>query len=79
MQTSIAYNENLVKYDDKKEDPQNCFKLWVDIINPVISEISEITKEFELDKSAVDALKHKSKKPEFGFSVYLLEYCKLGS
>lgn len=64
MQTSIAYNENLVKYDGKKEDPQNGFKLWVDIINPTTSEISEITKKFELDKSAVEALEHKSKKPQ---------------
>jgi magnesium transporter len=64
MQTSIAYNENLVKYDDKKEDPQNGFKLWIDIINPNTSEISEITKKFELDKSAVEALEHKSKKPQ---------------
>jgi magnesium transporter len=64
MQTSIAYNENLVKYDDKKEDPQNGFKLWIDMINPNTSEISEITKKFELDKSAVEALEHKSKKPQ---------------
>ena len=61
---SIAYNENLVKYDGKKEDTQNGFKLWIDIINPTKSEISEITKNFELDKSAVQALEHKSKKPQ---------------
>jgi len=27
MQTSIAYNENQVKYDDTKEDTKNGFKL----------------------------------------------------
>jgi magnesium transporter len=64
MQTCIAYNENHVKYDGKKEDTKNGFKLWVDIINPTSSEISEITKSFELDKSAVEALEHKSKKPQ---------------
>lgn len=64
MQTSIAYNENHVKYDGKKEDTKNGFKLWVDIINPTSSEICEITKSFELDKSAVEALEHKSKKPQ---------------
>jgi magnesium transporter len=53
-----------VKYDGKKEDTKNGFKLWVDIINPTSSEISEITKSFELDKSAVEALEHKSKKPQ---------------
>jgi len=62
MQTSIAYNENHVEYDGKLEDIQKGFKLWLDIVNP--TEISEITKSFDLDKSAVEALEHKSKKPQ---------------
>jgi magnesium transporter len=64
MQTSIAYNENLVKYDGQKEDIQKGFKLWIDIVSPTNSEISEITKTFELDKSAIEAMEHKSKKPQ---------------
>jgi magnesium transporter len=64
MQTSIAYNENLVKYDGKLEDTKNDFKLWIDIINPTLSEISEIAATFQLDKSSVEALEHKSKKPQ---------------
>jgi magnesium transporter len=64
MQTSIAYNENHVEYDGKLEDTQKGFKLWLDIVNPTTSEISEITKSFDLDKSAVEALEHKSKKPQ---------------
>ena len=64
MQTSIAYNENLVKYDGQKEDIQKGFKLWIDIVSPTTSEISEITKTFELDKSAIEAMEHKSKKPQ---------------
>jgi Mg2+ and Co2+ transporter CorA len=39
-------------------------KLWLDIVNPTSFEISEITKTFELEKSAVEALEHKSKKPQ---------------
>ena len=49
MQTSIAYNENHV--DGKLEKG---FKLWLDIVNPTTSEISEITKSFDLDRSAID-------------------------
>jgi magnesium transporter len=64
MQTSIAYTENHVEYDGKLEDIQKGFKLWLDIVNPTKSEISEITKSFDLDKSAVEALEHKSKKPQ---------------
>ena len=63
MQTSIAYNEN-VEYGGKLEDTQKGFKLWLDIVNPTTSEISEITKSFDLDKSAIEALEHKSKKPQ---------------
>jgi Mg2+ and Co2+ transporter CorA len=66
MQTSIAYNENQVKYDDTKEDTKNGFKLWTDIINPDSSEISEIKKIFDLDSSAVEALLDKSRNPRFG-------------
>jgi Mg2+ and Co2+ transporter CorA len=61
MQTCIAYNANHVKYDGKKEDIKNGFKLWIDIIDPTSSEISETTKSFKLDKSAVKAIEHKSK------------------
>ena len=64
MQTSIVYNENHVEYDGKLEDTQNGSKLWLDIVNPTTFEISEITKTFELNKSAVEALEHKSKKPQ---------------
>ena len=52
MQTSIVYNENHVEYDGKLEDTQNGSKLWLDIVNPTTFEISEITKTFELKKSA---------------------------
>jgi magnesium transporter len=64
MQTCIAYNANHVKYDGKKEDIKNGFKLWIDIIDPTSSEISETTKSFKLDKSAVKAIERKSKKPQ---------------
>jgi magnesium transporter len=64
MQNSIAYNENYVEYGGKLEGTQKGFKLWLDIVNPTTSEISEIAKSFDLDKSAIEALEHKSKKPQ---------------
>lgn len=64
MQTSIAYDENQVKYDGTKEDTKKGFKLWIDIVNPTPSEISEIRKVYDLDDFAVEALKNKSKKPQ---------------
>ena len=64
MQTSIVYNENHVEYDGKLGDTMEGSKLWLDIVNPTSFEISEITKTFELEKSAVEALEHKSKKPQ---------------
>jgi len=69
MQTSIVYNENHVEYDGKLEDTQNGSKLWLDIVNPTTFEISEITKTFELDKSAVETLEHKSKNLRFVSSI----------
>ena len=51
MQTSIAYNENHVEYGGKLEKG---FRLRLDIVNPTTSEISEIMKSFDLDKSAID-------------------------
>lgn len=65
MQTYIAYNDKgQVNYDGKNEDIKKGFKLWLDIVNPTSSEMSEITKSFGLDKAAVEALENKSKKPQ---------------
>lgn len=58
------YCDNSSFLDGTKENTKNGFKLWVDIINPDPSEIAEINKIFDLDSSAVEALFHKSKKPQ---------------
>lgn len=64
MRIAIAYNETQVRHDGTKEDIKKGFKLWIDIANPTPSEISEIKKTFDLDGSALEALMHKSKKPQ---------------
>lgn len=64
MQTAIAYNGTQVKQDGTKEDISKGFKLWVDLVNPSPTEISEIRKTFNLDGSALETLINKSKKPQ---------------
>jgi magnesium transporter len=64
MQTAIAYNGTQVKQDGTKEDISKGFKLWVDLVNPSPTEISEIGKTFNLDGSALETLINKSKKPQ---------------
>ena len=64
MQTAIAYNGTQVKQDGTKEDISKGFKLWVDLVNPSPTEISEIRKTFNLDGSALETLIRKSKKPQ---------------
>ena len=63
MQTAIAYNGTQVKQGGTKEDISKGFKLWVDLVNPSPTEISEIRKTFNLDGSALETLINKSKKP----------------
>jgi Mg2+ and Co2+ transporter CorA len=53
MQTAIAYDGTQVKQGGTKEDIKKGFKLWLDIVNPSPTEISEIKKTFNLDGSAI--------------------------
>ena len=64
MQTAIAYDSTQVKQGGTKEDISKGFKLWVDLVNPSPTEISEIKKTFNLDESALETLINKSKKPQ---------------
>lgn len=64
MQTAIAYDGTQVKQGGTKEDIKKGFKLWLDLVNPSPTEISEIKKTFNLDGSAIETLIHKSKKPQ---------------
>jgi Mg2+ and Co2+ transporter CorA len=64
MQTAFAYNGTQVKLGGTKEDIKKGFKLWLDLVNPSLTEISEVQKTFNLDESALETLTHKSKKPQ---------------
>jgi len=64
MQTLIAYNQNEVKKSGTKQDINNGYKLWLDLIDPTPSEINEIQQSFDLDKNALGVFSSKSKKPQ---------------
>lgn len=64
LQKAITYNSTHVRQTGTKEDIEKGFKLWIDIVNPTPSEIAEIKEAFDLDSSALEALTHKSKKPQ---------------
>jgi Mg2+ and Co2+ transporter CorA len=64
MQTALAYNGTHVKQGGTKDDIKKGFKLWLDLVNPSPTEISEIKKTYNLDESALEILIHKSKKPQ---------------
>jgi Mg2+ and Co2+ transporter CorA len=59
MQTVIVYNGTQVKHGATKEDIKRGFKLWLDLVNPSPTEISEIKKIFNLDGSALETMIHK--------------------
>jgi magnesium transporter len=64
MQTALAYNGTQVKQGGTKDDINKGFKLWLDLVNPSPTEISEIKKTYNLDESALETLIHKSRKPQ---------------
>lgn len=68
MQTSIAYNDNEVKQSGTKEDINKGYKLWLDVVDPTLSEIQDIRQTYGLDKNALDVFTSKSKKPQIRMS-----------
>jgi magnesium transporter len=66
QKTIICYNENkVIEGKGSREDINNGYNLWIDIINPTSSEISELEKSFNLDHKAIEKIdKQKTKKPQ---------------
>jgi len=66
-QTIITYNENEVK-DLKEikeiENIKNEDKIWIDLTDPTEDVTQSFVTNFHLDKSAIELLKNKSKKPQ---------------
>ena len=68
MQTSIAYNDNEVKQSGTKEDITKGYKLWLDVVDPISSEIQDIQQMYGLDKNTLEIFMNKSKKPQIRMS-----------
>jgi magnesium transporter len=64
MLSIISYNEREVKYNGSKEDIRSGYNVWIDVVNPTLSELSGIQQSLRLDKRAVEAYLNKSKKPQ---------------
>ena len=65
MQNTICYNEHEVKEGHgSKEDIKKGYNLWVDLVNPTESELSNLQLSYNFDKKAFETYKNKSKKPQ---------------
>ena len=63
MQNIICYNEREIKEGQgSKEDIKKGFNLWIDMVDPSTSDLSNIQQSFDLDNKAVEILVNKSKK-----------------
>ncbi|MDQ4073808.1 MAG: hypothetical protein M3162_05820, partial [Thermoproteota archaeon] len=65
QKTVIFYNQNEVIEDSSSQiELKEGYKLWIDYINPEISEITGLQKMFNLDLKAVEKIHQKSKMPQ---------------
>jgi magnesium transporter len=65
MQNIVCYNELEVKEGNgSKEDIKKGYNLWVDLVNPTESELSNLQQSFNIDKKAFETYENKSKKPQ---------------
>ena len=63
QKTIICYNENeVIEGKGSKEDIKNGYNIWIDIVNPTSSELSDIEKSFNLEQKAVKKIEQGSKK-----------------
>ncbi len=68
QKTVICYNESQViegnPCNASNEDKKNGYNLWIDLVDPAPSEISNLEKTFDFDHKAVEKIEQKSKKPQ---------------
>ena len=63
LRTIISYNKSEVKYNGSKEDLEAGYNVWIDLVEPTATEVSNIQQSFHLDKVALEKYLNKSKKP----------------
>jgi magnesium transporter len=65
QKTIFYYNEKGVKEgNDLIKDIKNEYNIWVDIVNPSSSEISNLKQRFNLEQKAFEKIEQGSKKPQ---------------
>jgi magnesium transporter len=65
MQYIVCYNKHEVKEGHgSNEDIKKGYNLWVDLVNPTESELSNLQQSFNFDKKAFETYENKSKKPQ---------------
>lgn len=64
MQSAIFYNSDQIKENVDRNNLQKGFKLWLDVVDPSASEISELQKEFKLDIETLKVVERETKRPQ---------------
>src|SRR5690349_1719680 len=65
QKTIICYNENeVIEKKEFSEEMKMNHKIWIDIVNPTSSEISNLGQRFNLEQKAVTKIEQKTKKPQ---------------
>jgi magnesium transporter len=64
LQTTIFYNRDNIKENGNKNDINEAFNLWLDIVDPSPSEIFDLQKEFGLDIETLKIVEREAKRPQ---------------
>jgi magnesium transporter len=64
LQTTIFYNRDNIKENGNKNDINEAFNLWLDIVDPSPSEIFDLQKEFGLDMETLKIVERQAKRPQ---------------
>ncbi len=64
QKTIMRYNEsNVIEGNGSKEDIKDGYNIWIDLIDPDSSEISNLENTFGFDHKSVEKIEQKTKKP----------------
>lgn len=64
MQTNIYYNHEGIKEKGNRDNINNGLNLWMDIVDPSSSEISNLQREFGLDIETLNMVEREAKRPQ---------------
>ncbi len=83
LRTTIFYNRDEIREKGDKNDIDNGYSLWVDVVDPASEDISYIRKEFGLDVDTLKVVEREAKRPDPRFAylktIRLLYYLTLNT